>query len=267
MLKEKDPAFLFYTNDFLTGTADLTNEEVGQYIRLMCYQHQKGHLSRAQINRLIKDISDYVLEKFVQDSDGNYYNKRLEAEIDKRSKFNTKQRENGYKGGRPKNPSKTQIKAKQKPNQSQLKTKQKPTESPRVENENENENVIEDLNEIVIKEIGGVGERENSNVSFMIKEIIDYLNVKADKSFKHSTQETRKLISGRLSDGFEIDDFKKVIDNRVSKWMGTEWEQYLRPNTLFRPSNFENYLNDNSAKKPKTATEIGAMLDEHDRNW
>ena len=40
----KDPAFLFYPSDFLTGTMFMTDEQVGKYIRLLCAQHQKGHL-------------------------------------------------------------------------------------------------------------------------------------------------------------------------------------------------------------------------------
>ena len=40
----KDPAFLFYSSDFLSGTMLMSDEEVGQYIRLLCLQHQKGHL-------------------------------------------------------------------------------------------------------------------------------------------------------------------------------------------------------------------------------
>ncbi len=38
----KDPAFLFYSSDFYMGTVGMTDAQVGQYIRLMCLQHQKG---------------------------------------------------------------------------------------------------------------------------------------------------------------------------------------------------------------------------------
>ena len=37
----KDPAFLFYSSDFLSGTMLMTDEEIGQYIKLLCLQHQK----------------------------------------------------------------------------------------------------------------------------------------------------------------------------------------------------------------------------------
>ena len=45
----KDPAFLFYTSDFLTGTMFMTDEEVGVYIRLLCVQHQHGGLIEKDI--------------------------------------------------------------------------------------------------------------------------------------------------------------------------------------------------------------------------
>ena len=46
----KDPAFVFYTGDFLTGVIDMTMEERGQYITLLCLQHQKGHFSKKTLD-------------------------------------------------------------------------------------------------------------------------------------------------------------------------------------------------------------------------
>lgn len=90
MDKYKDPAFLFYPADFLVGTMDMSDEEVGQYIRLMCRQHQKGHLPASVIER----TSDEVQSKFIQDEDGKWYNKRLEKEIEKRAKYTASRRRN-----------------------------------------------------------------------------------------------------------------------------------------------------------------------------
>jgi len=42
----KDPAFLFYSSDFLSGTFTLSNEHKGMYITLLCLQHQKGRLKK-----------------------------------------------------------------------------------------------------------------------------------------------------------------------------------------------------------------------------
>lgn len=84
---------------------------------------------------------------------------------------------------------------------------------------------------------------EQSSTLSAIKEIVDYLNLKAGTSYKHTTKDTQKHIKARLDEGYSVDDFKKVIDNRVSKWKGTDMQDYLRPSTLFTPTNFENYLN------------------------
>lgn len=75
-----------------------------------------------------------------------------------------------------------------------------------------------------------------------IKYIVEYLNEKTGKSFKPNTQATQKHIKARLAEGFTVEDFKKVIDNQCAKWKGSDWEQYLRPSTLFG-TKFENYLN------------------------
>lgn len=77
--------------------------------------------------------------------------------------------------------------------------------------------------------------------------IIDYLNVKAGKRFRHTKTNRDKVIS-RLHDGFTKEDCEQVIDTMVSHWKGDEnMDGYLRPETLFRPAKFDSYLN----MKPK----------------
>ena len=77
-----------------------------------------------------------------------------------------------------------------------------------------------------------------------VREIIEYLNMKAGKNYSVSSRSTRSFISARWKDGFGIDDFKKVIDNQVAKWKGDpKWDKYLRPETLFNETKFQGYLN------------------------
>jgi uncharacterized protein YdaU (DUF1376 family) len=83
----KDPAVLFYTSDFLTGTMFMTDEEVGQYIRLLCAQHQKGHLHINDVLSICRTETSRVLSKFTRDQDGFYYNERMEVEIEKRRTY------------------------------------------------------------------------------------------------------------------------------------------------------------------------------------
>lgn len=82
----KDPAFLFYSSDFLTGTMTMSNEEVGMYIRLLCLQHQKGHLTEKDMNNICKSYVKDVYDKFTK-NDGLYFNERLFQETEKRSKY------------------------------------------------------------------------------------------------------------------------------------------------------------------------------------
>lgn len=97
-----DPAVLLYTGDFLNGVIDLTMEERGQYITLLCLQHQKGHLSDKTIRLSLGSVSVDVMSKFSKDESGLFFNKRMDEEIEKRKKFTESRKINGLKGGRPK---------------------------------------------------------------------------------------------------------------------------------------------------------------------
>lgn len=80
------------------------------------------------------------------------------------------------------------------------------------------------------------------------KDIIAYLNEKAQTNYRASSKDTQRYINARLNDGYNIDDFKIVIDKMCKEWQGTEFEQYLRPSTLFG-TKFESYLNRKTTKK------------------
>lgn len=100
-MKNKDPAVLFYTADFLSGVAELTMEERGQYITMLCLQHQKGHLTQKLLQMNVGKVTKDVLAKFERDALGSYYNVRMEEEKRKRQSFVEVRRRNGQKGGRP----------------------------------------------------------------------------------------------------------------------------------------------------------------------
>lgn len=89
-----DPAFLFYSSDFLTGTTLMSNEQVGKYIRLMCLQHQTGHLAEKHMLNICKTYDEDIFCKFKKDGDGKYYNERLENEIIKRENYSKSRRAN-----------------------------------------------------------------------------------------------------------------------------------------------------------------------------
>lgn len=90
----KDPAFLFYTNDFDSGTKFLTNEQLGIYVRVLMAQHQHGRLNEKQILFIMGKMDEEVILKFKKDDKGLYYNERLENEINRRKAFSESRREN-----------------------------------------------------------------------------------------------------------------------------------------------------------------------------
>lgn len=90
----KDPAFLFYSSDFLTGTMFMTDSQLGKYIKILCTQHQKGHLSEKDMLKICKRYDKDIFEKFVKDNDGKYYNIRLETEIAKRKDYSKSRSDN-----------------------------------------------------------------------------------------------------------------------------------------------------------------------------
>lgn len=78
--------------------------------------------------------------------------------------------------------------------------------------------------------------------AYPYKNVIDYLNQQTGKNYKSTTKKNQTVIRARTDEGFSLDDFKRVIDNKVAEWKGTSMEKYLRPETLFG-TKFEGYLN------------------------
>lgn len=98
----------------------------------------------------------------------------------------------------------------------------------------------------------------NNNILSICKEIISYLNLKAKKNFKVNTASHHKFIKARLKEGYALEDFKKVVDVMVAKWKGTEYEQYLQPQTLFG-NKMDNYLNQ---PMPRKVQSLQSAVDE-----
>jgi len=90
----KDPAFLFYPNDFTTGTQFFSNEQVGIYIRLLCAQHQHGRLNEKDMIKICGTYDNDVFSKFIKDENGKWYNQRLEDEMVKRKQYSDSRRNN-----------------------------------------------------------------------------------------------------------------------------------------------------------------------------
>jgi uncharacterized protein YdaU (DUF1376 family) len=97
----KDPAVLFYTSDFLTGTCFFTMEERGQYITLLCEQHQLGTIPENHMINICKSNDSPVIKKFIKDENGNYYNQRMRDESERRKTY-CESRSNNKSGAKKK---------------------------------------------------------------------------------------------------------------------------------------------------------------------
>ncbi len=104
----KDPAFLFYGDNFMSGTMFLSDDQVGKYIRLICAQHLTGHIHEKDMLKICKTHDIDIWSKFTKDQDGKYYNLRLEQEIMKRKAFSESRSHN--RKGKGKNTRITSVK-------------------------------------------------------------------------------------------------------------------------------------------------------------
>jgi hypothetical protein len=197
----KDPAFLFYSSDFLNGVADLTMEERGQFITLLCLQHQKGTLTDKTIRLSLGSVSVDVLSKFLKDKDGNFYNERLSEEIEKRIQFTESRRNNGSKGGRPKNNTKPLGLAKH--------------------------NLMEDVNE---------NENEDININkskCTFEEVYEYMAIRIGK--ENAKLEAEKFVNYYTSNGWKVGkNPMKSWTHAVNNWI-TNTKQYAKGTTNNKP--------------------------------
>nr|DAX98360.1 MAG TPA: replication initiator protein [Caudoviricetes sp.] len=104
------------------------------------------------------------------------------------------------------------------------------------------ENTLSEVQKVHTIKTENTKTENNNNIFFICQEVISYLNLKAKKNFKVDTASHQKFIKARLKEGYVLEDFKKVVDIMVTKWKGTDYEQYLQPQTLFG-NKMDNYLN------------------------
>lgn len=99
------------------------------------------------------------------------------------------------------------------------------------------------------------GSAQPPHLSAQRKEVIDYLNKKTGKRFKPNADGNKRVIDPRLKDGYTVDDLKHIIDVKYAQWHGITFQNgqpgdnYLRPETLFRVSKIEGYLNEEIPKR------------------
>lgn len=110
-----------------------------------------------------------------------------------------------------------------------------------IQNEGTNNNI---LNNNIFNNNSNINSPAKAEPHIPFEEIVSYLNEKTNSNYRHTTKVTQNLIKTRVNDGFELSDFKQVIDTKSSQWLNDkEMAKYLRPQTLFG-TKFESYLNE-----------------------
>ena len=164
----KDPAFLFYPNDYIGGTMGMTFEEKGAYMELLMLQFNRGHMSEDIINQVVGQLWNKLKDKFEVDDHGLYFNQRLEQEKLKRKKY-TSSRKNNIKG-----------------NNQYTTKKLKPQQLPE-DNSDSNYTLLDDISNIPLTEIQ-LSERleevstELLNSSNLIYSISEYNKITEDEA-------------------------------------------------------------------------------------
>jgi len=95
--------------------------------------------------------------------------------------------------------------------------------------------------------------RPHNSFSQISKKVIDHLNQTGNRNFTYS-KANLQIIQARLKEGHTEEDCKKVIN---VKWADPDFDKkYFRPSTLFRPTKFEGYLNEESKEQSDESWDI-----------
>lgn len=215
--------------DLYDKTISLSNEELGKLIRKILL-----YVSNKELPTL-EDKLELVFDFIKFDLDKNY------KKYEERCKQNS---ENGKRGGAPKGNNNAQ--------------KQPKT----TETTETTENNMTHHNHIHTH-------THDHNHNQIIKEVINYLNIKTNSNYKYSTKSTQEKIKARLNEGFNLNDFIVVIDKKTEEWIDdSKMSVYLRPETLFG-TKFESYLNQQVVHKKTlkdiSMADIDRMLEEEKR--
>ena len=119
------------------------------------------------------------------------------------------------------------------------------------------ENTVLELEKVQTNKID-INDTDNNNIKSICQEVITYLNQVTKKNFNKNTASHHKYIKARLKEGYKLKDFKHVVDVMEATWMGTDYERYLQPQTLFG-NKFDSYLN---RSMPNNVRSFASAVDE-----
>lgn len=93
----RDPAFLFYPDDWAGGTRTFTKAQRCDYLDLLCVQHAHDFITREDIIDICGSYDEKIARKFSFECEpGHYQNERLRDEKIKRAKYSESRRHNRF---------------------------------------------------------------------------------------------------------------------------------------------------------------------------
>jgi len=130
----------------------------------------------------------------------------------------------------------------------------------------QNEAVLEanEQKESKVKESKGKERKETDSDAIAV---LEYLNLKASSKYSTASAANKKFISARLLEGRTVEDLKSVVDKKTAEWKGTDWEKYLRPETLFNATKFEGYFNQQGDRRVSTKTTTPSYQAQATAEW
>lgn len=137
--------------------------------------------------------------------------------------------------------------------------------SPEIEIDIEKEKEIEIEIDIEKEQEKEKDDSQDESLHALYQSIISYLNEKAGTNYRAGSKKTQSCIHARIKEGFTLEDFETVIDKKCMEWTGTEFEKFLRPETLFG-TKFEGYLNARFIPKQTKSEKIKNRVNDID-NW
>lgn len=137
--KVKSPAYQHYYKEWYGGTRIFTRQQRDIYRDLLDFSYDQDglrndlqeleNLCQCRTSSEKKDLRTILQKKFYLDEQNMWRNNRLEEVRSEQIAYRQKQKQNGSKGGRPKNPKESQIKPTGFENENPNRTQSKPLQS------------------------------------------------------------------------------------------------------------------------------------------
>lgn len=273
MSKSNSPAFQFYPSDFITGTIHMSPEEVGAYIRLLCYQWEHEAIPDEtkiliRITGAKKATIEEVLKKFTKTEKG-LVNQRLKKSLDEQIEYRKRKSEAGKKGNQKRWESNTNEVAKESHSDNSASVLQVP--EPIAKNRPSFFNLHTSYNDLCIKaremtcKFFSVTEQKNFKAFKEITEVIELIDQKerlgyyiqqleAYNKFKTLTgQQKCNYITWLFGESTE----ERHIDN--GHWCRTDYENQIKELESNGKSNSKN--NSGTRRAATAAIESGSIKD------